>query len=111
MSMRQLKLKIYLSWIVAGVLSGCSSGTNRENETKAKFDTMSVIKLMKKQILLDSSKVVYDQSITSEEFAKNWTVHHSEWHVEDGWLVGENRGNWPGMAILKQDFPQEKVPL
>ncbi|WP_372933959.1 hypothetical protein [Mariniphaga sediminis] len=60
---------------------------------------------MKKQILLDSSPVLYDKEVTPEEFAKNWTVHHSEWKVEGDWLVGENRGNWPGMAIPKQDFP------
>lgn len=60
---------------------------------------------MKKQILLDSSPVLYDKEVTPEEFAENWTVHHSEWKVEGDWLVGENRGNWPGMAIPKQDFP------
>lgn len=49
--------------------------------------------------------MLYDKPLDAEEFATNWTIHHSEWHVEDSWLIGENRGNWPGMAILKQDFP------
>lgn len=66
---------------------------------------MNTITLMKKKILLDSSKVLYDKPVTSEDFSGLWTVHHSEWKVKDGWLVGENPGNWPGMAILKQDFP------
>ena len=66
---------------------------------------MNVIELMKKQILLDSSPVLYNSPVDTEEFATNWTVHHSEWSVDNGWLVGENRGNWPGMAILKKDFP------
>ena len=66
---------------------------------------MRTIELMKKRILLDSSKVLYDQPITAEDFDKSWTTHHSKWTVQDGWLEGENPGNWPGMAILKQDFP------
>ncbi|RIH66935.1 hypothetical protein D1164_00440 [Mariniphaga sediminis] len=83
----------------------CQYETNRKGENMSKTSNMNVIKLMKKQILLDSSPVLYDKKVTPEEFAKNWTVHHSEWKVEGDWLVGENRGNWPGMAIPKQDFP------
>jgi hypothetical protein len=60
---------------------------------------------MKKQIVIDSCLILYDQEVTSESLSKDWTLHQSEWKVENGWLVGENRGNWPGMAILKRDFP------
>ncbi len=66
---------------------------------------MNTILLMKKRILLDSSKVLYNKPLDQVEFAKEWTIHHSDWKVADGWLIGENKGNWPGMAILKQDFP------
>jgi len=66
---------------------------------------MNVIELMKRRILLDSSEVLYDNTPDAEELAAEWTIHHSDWKVEEGWLVGENRGNWPGMAILKKDFP------
>lgn len=66
---------------------------------------MNVIPLMKKRILLDSSKILYDQPVTADSFATHWEVHHSAWAVRDGWLEGENPGNWPGMALLKQDFP------
>ena len=72
-------------------------------EIKSKY--MNSIELMKKRILLDSSKVLFDQTVTSENFTRLWTVHHSKWEVKEGWLEGENRGNWPGMAILNQDFP------
>jgi len=96
-----------LSWcfLVAAFLISCQTGMNKKNETNLKTDKMNVIELMKKKIFLDSSKVLYDKPLSADSFAAEWTVHHSEWHVEDGWLVGENRGNWPGMAILKQDFP------
>jgi len=66
---------------------------------------MKTITLMKKRILLDSSKILYEDSPTKETLNKDWSIHHSKWKVTDGWLVGENLGNWPGMAILNQDFP------
>jgi len=92
-------------FIMAGLLLGCKPAPNNKNEVNSKPDNMNVIELMKKEILLDSSKVLYDKPLTADGFQQDWTVHHSKWYVEDGWLVGENRGNWPGMAILKQDFP------
>ena len=67
---------------------------------------MNVLSLMKKRILLDSSKILFDKPVTPGNFTSDWTVHHAEWSVDnDGWLVGRNRGNWAGMAILKQEFP------
>lgn len=97
--------KICLMGLLVAFLCGCQPAVNNKTEVKSKSSNMNVIELMKKQILLDSSKILYDKTVTPEEFATNWTVYHSEWKVEEGWLVGENRGNWPGMAILKRDFP------
>ena len=61
--------------------------------------------LMKKKILLNKSKILYDQPVTRKSLTEDWTIHHSEWEIKEDWLVGSNRGNWPGMAILKKDFP------
>lgn len=66
---------------------------------------MDTLLLMRKRILIDSCKVLYDHPMTPGHFTSAWTIHHSRWTVEDGWITGENNGNWPGMAILKQDFP------
>jgi len=82
-------------------ISNCINRLNRFG----KICTMKTIELMNKRILLDSSKVLYDKPLTPEDFSQEWTIHHSKWAVKDGWLEGENSGNWPGMAILKQDFP------
>jgi hypothetical protein len=68
-------------------------------------DSSTVLSLMKKRVLLDSSMILFNQPVTTKSFAEDWTIHHCEWKVENDWLVGENRGNWTGMAILKQDFP------
>lgn len=103
--MRILTIKTALLCLIAGLWAGCGFRTKEKNEVKINQENMNVIELMKKQILLDSSRILYNKPFTEEEFAGNWTTHHSEWKVEEGWLVGENRGNWPGMAILKQDFP------
>ncbi len=101
------KLLMNISLIMAGTIFfiGCQSGAKENNKSEIKSSKINVIELMKKRILLDSSKVLYENTPDAKELAEKWTVHHSEWKVEDGWLVGENRGNWPGMAILKQDFP------
>ena len=69
------------------------------------FQKMNTIELMKKRILLDSSKVLYDKPLNMDDFSGSWVVYHSKWEIKEGWLQGENPGNWPGMAILKQDFP------
>lgn len=63
------------------------------------------ILLMKKKVLLKQSEILYNGPVTPEALAHDWTVHHSEWNADGEWLTGSNRGNWPGMAILKQDFP------
>jgi len=61
--------------------------------------------IMKKRILLNESEILYNGPVTEKSLGEDWTIHHSEWNIEEEWLVGKNRGNWPGMAVLKQDFP------
>jgi hypothetical protein len=90
--------------LIFSFMAGCQIRRTEKIGPEMELDNMSTITLMKKRILLDSSKVLYDEQVTPEDFANLWTVHHSKWEVKDGWLVGENPGNWPGMAILNQDF-------
>jgi len=61
--------------------------------------------LMRKRVDISACKILYNEILTEKHFASDWTVHHSNWKVRKGWLEGENIGNWPGMAILKQEFP------
>ena len=68
-------------------------------------NNMDTLELMRKEIILSSCPVLFDEEITAESLAKNWTSHHSEWWLEDGWLHGKNPGNHPGMLILNKDFP------
>lgn len=96
--------KWWIKILIFGFLSGCQINKTEKLEPEIKLDNMNTITLMKKRILLDSSKVLYNKPVTQKDFSNFWTVHHSKWEVKDGWLVGENSGNWPGMAILNQDF-------
>jgi len=95
----------YSGVIIVLVLLSSAGCSRKQSEPVIVKETMTnTIDLMKKRILLDSSKILYQKPVTPEDFNTEWTVHHSAWEVKDGWLVGENSGNWPGMAILKQDF-------
>ena len=75
------------------------------NQCSQKINNMDTLELMRKKIILSSCPVLFDEEITAESLAKNWTSHHSEWWLEDGWLHGKNPGNHPGMLILNKDFP------
>ncbi len=90
---------------LTGTLAFTQPQFTNEKKPVTNKKKMNTILLMKKRILLDSSKILYDKPVTNEEFKRDWDVYHSTWEVQDGWLQGENPGNWPGMAILKQDFP------
>ena len=63
------------------------------------------LSLMRKEIDLAGSKVLYERLLTSEHLRDDWTTHNGSWWVQDGWLHGRNPENAPGMAILKEDFP------
>lgn len=62
------------------------------------------MQLMKKQIDLDHLPVLYSRAFSEESLREDFEVRGGEWGLEDGWLTGRNRGNFPGMIISKQDF-------
>lgn len=90
------------TWVIPVVPLMILSCNLEQNKT-GKF--MNTIELMKKKILIDQSKVLYHKEEFSGADLDDFTIHHSNWWVENGWLTGKNPGNYPGMAILKEDFP------
>lgn len=62
------------------------------------------MKLLKKECFPDRCPILYDRPFTPESFAEDFEVCGGSWYVEDGWLIGENRGNFPGMAISKAAY-------
>lgn len=101
--MKKTKLRIRL-FLIAILIFGQLQFSNGQGAV-IKKEKMNTILLMKKRILLDSSKILYGKPVSEKSFREEWTIHHSKWEVKDGWLEGENPGNWPGMTVLKQDFP------
>lgn len=96
----QLYRPFIIMFILTGYLLSC-----KPYKDSSKTTSMDVLRLMKKEIDLQASPVVYNEPISDENLEKEWIQFHSQWFVKDGWLEGINKGNWPGMVILKKDFP------
>jgi len=60
--------------------------------------------LMKKKILFDQCKVLYHEDFTREILAKDFDIRGGEWYVQDGYLIGQNKGNDAGMVISKASY-------
>jgi hypothetical protein len=64
-----------------------------------------MLRLMKKEIDLDRSRILFDAPISKESFSRHWRVYGGQWNVEDEWLTGRNPDNCPGMVFLQGDYP------
>ncbi len=62
------------------------------------------MKLLKKEIFIEECPILYDRPFTPESFAEDFQVRSGKWYVEDGWLIGENPDNSPGMAISRASY-------
>jgi len=63
-----------------------------------------MMKLIRKTIEPESWPVLYDKPFTPENFASDFTIRDGSWHVEDGWLIGENPNNSAAMTTMKEKF-------
>lgn len=62
------------------------------------------MKLVGKRIEPDLMPVLYDTPVSPESFARDFEVRDGKWHVEDGWLVGENPNMSAAMSLMKESF-------
>lgn len=62
------------------------------------------MKLIHKEIDIDSFETLYDVPFTQESFERDFEVRDGNWYVEDGFLIGESRKNFASMAIMKESF-------
>lgn len=62
------------------------------------------MKLLKKEVFPDTCPILYDRPFSPESLAQDFEIRGGNWYVEDGWLIGENRGNFPGMVISRQGY-------
>lgn len=63
-----------------------------------------MISLMKKKIFPETMKILYQTPFSPQSLEQDFVIKGGEWRVEDGWLVGSNRGNFPGMIVSKADY-------
>ena len=63
-----------------------------------------MIKLLGKRLEPDTMPVLYDAPFTQETFERDFEVRAGKWHVEDGWLIGENPNMSADIALLKESF-------
>lgn len=63
-----------------------------------------MLALMKKKIDLENLEILYSRPFSEESLAEDFDIRSGEWEIEDGWLVGRNPGNFPGMVISKADY-------
>jgi hypothetical protein len=62
------------------------------------------MRLLHKELLLGECPVLWQKAMTPEVLAEDYDIRGGDWRVEDGWLIGENRENNPGMVISRADF-------
>ena len=71
---------------------------------------MNKIKLVNKIIDVDNSRIIYDKPI-ADDWQNDWQVMAGEWSVQDGCLIGVERGNKGGVLFFKQRFDGVNVML
>ena len=64
-----------------------------------------MLRIMKKEIDPEGSKVLFGEPVSEHCFGAHWKVHSGDWRVEGEWITGRNRENRPGMMFLRGDFP------
>jgi len=59
---------------------------------------------MNKEVLYDSSPVLYDRPFTPETLAADWQIRGGEWWIDGEWLTGRNPLNAPGMVTSRATY-------
>ncbi len=67
---------------------------------------MKDILLLGKKIISDSSPVIFTYN-PSDDWQQYWDVMTGEWTVENGYLVGAERGNFGGILMTKEYFTDD----
>ena len=67
---------------------------------------MKDILLLGKKILLDKSPVIFKYS-PDENWEKFWTPKSGTWKYEDGYRIGEEKGNFGGILFSNERFEKD----
>lgn len=67
---------------------------------------MKDILLLGKKILADKSPIIFEYSPDSD-WEKYWEVMTGEWTLENGYLIGAERGNFGGILMTRERFEDD----
>lgn len=62
------------------------------------------MKLMQTKINYNDSKILYNRKVSEEMLAQDFDIKTGSWSVRDGWIIGKNPLNNPGMIVSKADY-------
>ena len=69
---------------------------------------MKELHLLGKLVRLDECPVLLS-SKPDKDWEKDWQVMAGEWHEEDGWLIGAERGNKGGILFSRKSFDENII--
>lgn len=64
---------------------------------------MKELHLLGRRVVLEDCPVLLD-SQPNADWQKDWQVMAGEWHEQDGWLIGAERGNKGGILFSRESF-------
>lgn len=65
---------------------------------------MTELLLMRKRVDVAGSPVLYDRPFSVGSLAEDWQVRGGTWEIREGWLMGTNPKNAPGMVTARRPF-------
>ncbi len=67
---------------------------------------MKDIKLLGKKIIVDKSPVLFSYQ-PGEDWLEHWVPKSGDWRYENGYLIGEEKGNFGGILFSKEAFEED----
>ena len=58
------------------------------------------MRLLHKELIPEKSEILYHEEFTDDVLKRDFEIRGGKWRTGDGWLIGENPDNCPGMVIL-----------
>ncbi len=62
------------------------------------------MRLLHKELIPEKSEILYHEEFTDNVLKRDFEIRGGKWRTGDGWLIGENPDNCPGMVISKRNF-------
>jgi len=62
------------------------------------------MRLMRKELQIENCPILYHEAFTEAVLQRDFEIKGGEWTVKDGYLIGKNRENNPGMVVSKGEY-------